>query len=165
LLLDGVDDFVDLGVRAIPGNGEPKTVSVWFWQAAPSTAAARENVISLTDFLNTGFGTQIGLDAGHVSVWFMGEVAGLVTDPAVAAAGWHHLAYSYDGTVHRLYVDAVLVGQVTRASMAAPVTTAFLGGFNVLGLEMFAGRIDDVRIYDSALGPATITAINGGAVP
>jgi hypothetical protein len=165
LVLDGVDDFVDLGVRAIPGNAEPKTVSVWFWQAAPSTTAARENVISLTDFLNTGFGTQIGLDAGHVSVWFMGEVTGLVTDPAVAAAGWHHLAYSYDGTVHRLYVDAVLVGEVTRASTAAPVTTAYLGGFNVLGLEMFAGRIDDVRIYDSALSLATITAINGGAVP
>jgi Concanavalin A-like lectin/glucanases superfamily len=164
LVLDGVDDYVQLGVAAIPRNEEAKTVSLWFWQAAPSTAAARENIVALTDFA-IATGTQIGLDAGHASVWFMGEATALVTDPTAAAAGWHHLAYTYGGAIHRLYVDAVLVGQITRASAAAPVMAAFLGGFDVLGLELFGGRIDDVRIYDSALSLATITAINGGAAP
>jgi hypothetical protein len=165
VVLDGVDDFVEVGVRAIPRNEAPKTVSLWFWLAAPVTTPGRQNFIALSDFAGSGFGTQIGLDAGRASVWFMGEAAGLFTATTTATAGWHHVAYTYDGSVHRLYLDAQLLGEVTRASPAAPVSSARFGGFDVAGLEMFGGRIDDARIYDSALNLTAITVLNGGGSP
>jgi hypothetical protein len=163
LTFDGVDDFVSLGVRALPRNDAPKTESLWYSQAVAGTA--RQNLLALTDFIHTGHGTQIGLEAGKPSVWFMNEVAGIITAATAPAAGWHHLAYTFDGTVHRLYLDGTLVGMVTRAPDAVPVSTAFLGAFDVTGLEVFNGTMDDVRIYDSALGQAAITTLSTGGEP
>jgi hypothetical protein len=164
VVLDGVDDLVELGVRAIPRNEAPKTVSLWFWQEVAATTG-RKNIISLSDFEDTGQGTQIGLDAGRASVWFMGDAVGLITAPAVAVAGWHHLAYTCDGTINRLYLDGQSLGEVTRAPAAAPVVHARLGGFDLPGLETFGGRVDDVRIYDHALDLAAITILVGGGAP
>lgn len=165
VVLDGMDDVVELGTRAIPRHEAPQTVSLWFYQDAPSVAAGRKNLVALTNFGTTDDGTQLGLDAGRVSVWLMGDPAGLVTDTAVATAGWHHLAYSYDGAIVRLYLDARLVGEVTKALVAAPTSHAWVGGFDVPGLEMFGGRIDDVRIYDSALDLTAISLLAGGGAP
>ena len=80
-------------------------------------------------------------------------------------AGWHHLGYTFDGSVHRLYLDMQPVGEITRAPASARVARARLGGFDLPGLELFAGRIDDVRIYDHALDLAAITVLAGGGSP
>jgi hydrogenase maturation factor HypE len=77
---------------------------------------------------------------------------------AVALNTWTHLAVSYDGTTLRLYVNGVEVG--SRA-VASPLLTSTgvlrLGGNSVWG-EFFQGRIDEVRLYNRALGPAEIQA-------
>jgi hypothetical protein len=164
VVLDGVDDFVELGARGVPRHEAPKTVSLWFWQDVPATTG-RKNIISLTDFDGTGVGTQIGLDAGLASVWFTDDVGGMINSPAPVTAGWHHLAYTYDGAVNRLYLDMQLLGEVTRTAAPAPVEHARLGGFDLVGLEMFAGRVDDVRIYDHALDGAAIAILAGGGTP
>ena len=67
---------------------------------------------------------------------------------AVPLNGWTHLAATYDGTTLRLYVNGSLVG--SRA-VANPLLTSTgvlrFGGNNVWG-EFFAGRIDEVRLYN-----------------
>jgi hypothetical protein len=163
VVLDGVSGFVELGVRAVPRNEAPKTVSLWFFQDAPSTAAGRKNIIALTNLEENG--TQIGLDAGRVSVWFEGDPVGLVTAATAAAAGWHHIAYTYDGTTNRLYADGTLVGEMARAALPAQILHARLGAFDLVGMEMFGGRVDDVRIYDHALDAAAIGLLATGQMP
>ncbi len=69
---------------------------------------------------------------------------------------WHHVAYTYDGTTIRLYVDGV-----EDATLDAIIDTGVAGETNVnigsqLGGSLFQGLIDDVRIYDSALTPEQI---------
>jgi hypothetical protein len=164
VVLDGIDDFVELGVRAVPRHEAPKTVSLWFFQDVPA-ALGRKNIIALTDVDGTGFGTQIGLDAGRASVWFTDDMVGMIDSAAPVAAGWHHLAYTYEGGVNRLYLDMQLLGEMTRAAEPAPVAHARLGGFEVPGLEMFAGQVDDVRIYDHALDAAAIAVLVAGNTP
>jgi hypothetical protein len=164
VVLDGIDDYVELGVRAIPSHEAPKTVSLWFYQDVPSTVG-RKNIIALTDFADSGVGTQIGLDAGRASVWFTDDMVGMIDSPAQVAAGWHHLAYTYEGGVNRFYLDMQLLGEVTRVAAPAPVARAFLGGFDLITLEKFAGRVDDVRIYDSALDAAAIAVLVAGNTP
>jgi hypothetical protein len=163
VVLDGVDDLVELGARAVPRHEAPKTVSLWF-SADAASMTGRRNIISMTDFNGTGWGTQIGLDAGLASVWFTDDPAGMINSPAPVAAGWHHLAYTYDGTVNRFYLDMQILGEITRAPQPAPVEHARLGGFD-LPLELFAGRVDDVRIYDHALDAAAIIVLFGGNMP
>jgi Concanavalin A-like lectin/glucanases superfamily len=163
VVLDGVDDFVELGVRAVPGNAAPKTLSLWFWQEVATTAAGRKNLIALTS-IEDDAGTQVGLDAGRVSAWFLGDPAPLIVAAAPATAGWHHVAYTYDGSMHRLYLDMAVIGNATGTPVSAVVVKARLGSFE-LPIEFFGGRIDDVRIYDMALDAAAIATLASGRVP
>ena len=164
LVFDGVNDFVSFGLRAIPANEAPKTVSLWYSQAA--TGTGRQNLVALTNYAGTmPYGTQIGLEGGKPTVWVTSEATGLITAAAPVAAGWHHIAYTYDGAVHRLYGDGQLIGEVTRTSVSAVVTGAFLGGFDVLGLEVFNGTMDDVRITTTPSGRARSPALTGGSAP
>ncbi len=77
---------------------------------------------------------------------------------ALALNTWTHLAATYDGTTLRLYVNGALAG--SRA-VASPLVTSTgvlrLGGNSVWG-ESFAGRIDEVRLYNRALTVAEIQA-------
>ena len=71
---------------------------------------------------------------------------------------WTHLAATYDGTTLRLYVNG---GQVGSRAVASPLLTSTgvlrFGGNSVWG-EFFAGRIDEVRLYNRALAVAEIQA-------
>jgi hypothetical protein len=74
----------------------------------------------------------------------------------LAANAWTHLAVTYDGSELRLYVDGV---QASFKGVTGPMPNSTgalrLGGNNVWG-EWFAGLLDDVRIYNRALGASEI---------
>lgn len=64
---------------------------------------------------------------------------------------WSHLATTYDGTTVRLYQNGEEVGNlVTTGSIPISTRPLQIGGNTQYG-EAFAGRIDDVRIYNRAL--------------
>jgi hypothetical protein len=76
----------------------------------------------------------------------------------LAVNTWTHVAFTYDGTTIRLYVNGALVA--SRAHTGSMVTAAAplrIGGNSVWG-EYFAGQIDEVRIYDRVLTQAAIAA-------
>jgi hypothetical protein len=163
LVLDGVDDFVELGVGAIPACEAPKTVSVWFRVDVASTAVGRKNVVALTN-LDLATGVQIGLHDGRVAAWIPGDPLVLIAAPAAAPVGWHHVAYTFEGSGHHLYLDGQLVGDATKVLPAGPILNARLGTF-AFSLEFFGGAIDDVRIYDRVLDAAGLTALAAGNAP
>jgi hypothetical protein len=64
---------------------------------------------------------------------------------------WTHLAATYDGAFQRLYVNGIQVASQARTgSMPATTNPLRIGGNNIWG-EYFAGRIDEMRIYNRAL--------------
>jgi hypothetical protein len=68
------------------------------------------------------------------------------------------LRSSYDGATVRLYVNGAQAATVaTSGSMTVSTGPLKLGG-NAIWPEWFAGRIDDVRVYNRALGAAEIQA-------
>jgi hypothetical protein len=71
---------------------------------------------------------------------------------------WTHVAMTYDGSAIRTYLDGRLAG--TRAQSGALQVSSHplhFGG-NAVWREWFAGRLDEVRIYDRALSTAEIQA-------
>jgi hypothetical protein len=65
---------------------------------------------------------------------------------------------TFDGSTIRLYRDGVLAGSRAGAGSIIASTGALrLGGNNIWG-EWFAGRIDDVRIYNRALSVSEIAS-------
>lgn len=78
-----------------------------------------------------------------------------ITSPSAAAPDrWQHLAAAYDGAEMRLYVDGHLRNGSTGQSseIAYPDQVRLLIGAceAAAGLEHFAGRIDDVRLWNHA---------------
>jgi hypothetical protein len=75
---------------------------------------------------------------------------------ALSTTQWTHLTVTYNGSSLIVYVNGVAAS--TRA-LPGPLTTTTgalrLGGSSVWG-EWFSGRMDDVRIYDKALGATQI---------
>src|SRR6266853_2099906 len=77
--------------------------------------------------------------------------------PSVLALNaWTHLAATFDGETVRLYVNGALVAsQAQTTPLASTDGTLQIGGDSYPN-EFFAGRIDEVRIYNRALTEAEI---------
>jgi hypothetical protein len=75
-------------------------------------------------------------------------------DDPLPVDAWSHVALTYDGAKVRLYVDGELVDCSPVPAGPPPVTEGELqiGAATEHG-DYFKGRIDEVRIYDRALGP------------
>ena len=83
---------------------------------------------------------------------------------------WTHLAVTYDGAMLRLYVNGLLVASTAKTgAIASSANPLQFGGDAIYG-QYFAGKIDEVRVYNVALSAAQVqtdmnTAIGGGAPP
>jgi len=66
---------------------------------------------------------------------------------------WLHIAYSYDGSFEKIYMNGVLQTTVTNSgALASNTERGIIIGTNLVnGGVYFRGKIDDVRIYNRAL--------------
>jgi len=85
---------------------------------------------------------------------------------ALTANVWTHVAATFDGATMRVFVNGVQVASKAKALAYAPTAgTLQIGGDSYPG-EFFAGRIDEVRIYNRALSAAEIqTDMNTSILP
>ena len=86
----------------------------------------------------------------RVAVHVGGLPLGLYARRGLPLNTWSHLALSYDGATLRSYVDGALAEAGARAGLA-------FGGSLHLG-RGFTGLLDELRVYDRALGAAEIAA-------
>jgi glucose/arabinose dehydrogenase/PKD repeat protein len=77
---------------------------------------------------------------------------------AITANTFTHLATTYDGSAVRLFVNGTQVASTTATGSIATSTNPLqIGGDSIYG-QYFAGTIDEVRIYNTALTQAQIQA-------
>ncbi|WP_430813951.1 LamG-like jellyroll fold domain-containing protein [Carboxylicivirga sp. RSCT41] len=87
---------------------------------------------------------------GTIRFEFQG--GGLNGTTSVNDNAWHHIAYSYDGQMVKLYVDGVLDASLENSNINTGVageTPVYIG--SQAGGALYKGMIDDVRIYGEAL--------------
>jgi chitodextrinase len=85
-----------------------------------------------------------------------GVYAEAIGPNALTANTWAHLAETYDGATMRLYVNGVQVASRAQTGAIATSTNPLqIGGDSIYG-QYFAGRIDELRIYNRALSQAEI---------
>ncbi|MBS0394855.1 MAG: DUF4082 domain-containing protein, partial [Proteobacteria bacterium] len=69
---------------------------------------------------------------------------------------WSHVAVTYDGAILRLYVNGTQVASGTASgALSTSLNPLWIGGNNPFG-EYFAGRIDEVRVYNRALSATEV---------
>lgn len=155
LSFDGVDDFVNTAFTVTPPTW---TVAAWVRSpAAPINAAPSGPVHRNSNF-------QVNWN--HPDAAFRGSVALRVGSWHAASFGaleantWYHLAGTYDGETLRAYRNGVLITSNTAPSGSpAPDTSPMRIGRHASSPNFFAGIVDDVRVYDAALGAAGIAAL------
>src|SRR4029079_5280514 len=77
---------------------------------------------------------------------------------AMALNTWTHIAMTWDGTTQRLFINGTQVGTRAVTGTLPNSTGALRFGGNTVWSEWFAGRLDEIRIYDRALTQAEVQA-------
>jgi Concanavalin A-like lectin/glucanases superfamily len=151
---DGVNDTVRVSDEAVLDSRRALTVEAW---VRPSRLPRSTSTI-------VGKGSQYRLllsSAGAIWfwVWRARVLTELATEPGAVSAGrWAHVAASWDGSEIALYVNGVLRG---TAPFTGPVNASSADlyiGSNFGTYDWFAGRVEDVAVYDSALSAPRIFA-------
>jgi concanavalin A-like lectin/glucanase superfamily protein len=91
----------------------------------------------------------------HFYIQTGGELRHLWVGNVLSQGQWHHIAGTWDGGVQRLYVDGQEVasqslGGTLRSASAVSVSS---------GDEALNGKLDEVRVYDRALGSGEIQGL------
>jgi hypothetical protein len=106
---------------------------------------------------------QYGLEltGGTDPQFFVGAGTGVMGAPmgtALPFGQWTHVAVSFDGASARFYRDGVLVAtQPLAATIVARGNSLAIGADNQQQ-QFFLGLLDEVRIYQRALGLAEVQA-------
>jgi hypothetical protein len=171
LWFDGINDqvAVDQSAGAVV-TGAPFTVTAVIWQEAGVTSGF-PTVISDAQYnlaSNWWPGFTLRYQAGNDRLT---AVMGASNAPYAALnqsdwrsgheGRWVDVAFSHDGTEARLFVggrEAVSATTVFTASRQAELRIG--GGHVNIGDAFWKGRIDDVRIYRTALGTGELVRVN-----
>jgi PKD repeat protein len=159
LSLDGVNDLVTVADSNLLDLTTAMTIEGWVKPTTSGTSfrtfVIKENGTShvYRIYANTS------VPAPRVQAAIADGIRTATGTTPLAANAWSHLAATYDGTVLRLWVNGTQVATTLKAPSIATSTGAFrIGGRSVSPNEFFAGLVDDVRVYNTALTQAQIQA-------
>lgn len=151
LQLNGSDEYVHAPV--LPWQSKTFTVELW----AKPNAVRQPSAPGLFSSVDATEPT----DAVHLGLTADGEYQ--LTSPAgsttfgAATPSWQHLAVSYDGNTLRAYLDAKLVVEVQDADRVYHFQ-AYLLGTNIARDGLFAGQLDEPRVWNYARSQHELSA-------
>ncbi|HNY27602.1 MAG TPA: lamin tail domain-containing protein [Candidatus Sumerlaeota bacterium] len=158
LAFDGVDDSADFG--PVPGSSASLTVAFWM---KPATLRMQIPVDKLPQEGLAGW-TFKARDNGDL--WFrVGSETSNTTlvAPAASSAGkWVHVAATYDQGHVQFFINGILQAEATSVTQTVDnASTPLRFGIpsEAMTSEKFAGELDDVRIFNTALDPTQIPTL------
>ena len=148
LQLDGVDDYVVTGSAPKPEMGS-YSVLAWIKGGAPGQVVLSQ------------MGKANWLCADPLEGFLMTELTvtgrnscSLGSEAVITDGNWHRIAFVWDGSYRRLYVDGVIVAEDVQDNLDISVNGLYFGtGKTMEPGTFFSGLIDDVRIYNRAVKP------------
>ena len=148
---DGTNDLVRVTDSASLDLTGPLTIEAWVF---PTALGAKLRPIVVKQV--TGSTIAYGLHAHRTNprrpagiVVANGATRTVNGTTVMPSSTWTHLAFTFDGTNLRLYVNGSLVQTVAATGAIAATTGDLLIGTDTVG--WFKGTLDDLRIYNRAL--------------
>jgi dUTPase len=157
LTFDGVNDWVTVPDAASLDLTNRATLEAWVYPTALGgiwrTAVLKEQPGQLVYALYAN--NDVSRPSGHL--YTTGDLFTNGT-AALPLNTWSHLAMTWDGTTQRLFVGGNQVGSRTVSGTLPNSAGALRFGGNNVWSEWFAGRLDEIRVYDRALTQAEVQA-------
>jgi hypothetical protein len=158
LSFDGVNDWVTVSDAAALDLTTKMTLEAWVnpsqltgkWR----TVILKEQPAELVYALYAASDTNVPMGI----VFTGGAERKAKGTTALALNTWTHLALTYDGTTLRLYVNGTQTASLATTGTMPNSSGALRIGGNGVWSEWFAGKIDEVRVYNKALTAAEIQA-------
>ena len=100
--------------------------------------------------------SQGGVPAGGASFGNISATTEAYAPSALATGVWTHIAVTYDGSIIRLYVNGAQVATRSKTGTYTTSSNPLQIGGNTFYWQYFKGKIDEVRVYNRALGAAEI---------
>jgi RHS repeat-associated protein len=154
LSFDGTNDWVTVNDANSLDLVNGMTLEAWVYPTALGTTW-RTILMKEWDayyylYANTDQGPGTGVNIGGYKEIYS------ATDLPLNA--WTHVAGTWDGATLRLYMNGSPVATLSQSGSLTNSSDPLRIGGNAQWGEYFAGRIDEVRIYNRALSPAEIQA-------
>ncbi len=151
LQFDGIDDHVSTELVLNPADG-PFSVLTWITSDAPGQAVLSQSDGAswlCTDSVEGCLMTEL-TNPGRSSVGPMLSQAN-ITD-----GEWHRIGLAWDGSYRHLYVDGTEVAKdaTPLSGLKGALGGLYFGAGSTLAHStLWAGLIDDIRIYNRAVSP------------
>ena len=150
---DGLDDEVDLGSRFDAAGATPFSVEAWIRPASTPPLGAQAHLVSKEQEIPRREGWALGRNGGFLT--FSRHQSGaedtIVFPVALPTTSWTYVAGTFDGSVMRLYVNAIEKGTLASAKSVQAHGGALKLGRRSDGSLPFAGQLDEVALYPLAL--------------
>ena len=151
----GGGNFVVAGLPLTTVYGSQTSVAFWmYWDGTDARIAVGFN------------GYVIGMLSGGIG--FNTNNSDLYGTASTGLAnGWHHVAAVFTNgsvTLNRLYINGALQTLTQRTgspllAAAVATTTLNVGGYSAANTYRFAGRIDELKVYNGAISAATVATL------
>ncbi len=147
---DGVNDLVTVPDANALDLTTAMTLETW---VLPSTTTGWRTAIFKdgTGDLVYGLYSNMNTNVPRAEAVIGGTSRNAVGTALLPTNQWSHLATTYDGANLRLYVNGLLVRTTAATGSITTSTGALRIGGNTIFSEWFAGKLDEVRVYNRAL--------------
>lgn len=143
----------------LPTGASPRTVCAW---ANPKTFPASSDSFIIANYGSASSSSSFGLSmmnsAGTNQIAITGYGDDLAANYTIPLNAWTHICGVYDGTTASLYVNGRILTSGAK-SYSTGSSFLFIGAQNDL-TQYFNGKIDDIRIYNTALSSSQIRQIS-----
>jgi hypothetical protein len=150
IYFDGVDDFISTATTAVNPVNTTGDFTIELWEYHTSNTTTKCLIASHIPTTNP---FVINATTGYLSSNLSGAIISTTTVCPINT--WNHLAYTRSGTTHRLFLNGVLLGTTTNASMSNIDAYFNFIGQTSSSTNYFGGWMDEVRF---TLGVARYTA-------
>ncbi|MDQ2769916.1 MAG: glycine-rich protein [Bacteroidota bacterium] len=160
LAFNGSTQYVEGTNASLPLGNAARTLEAWVYPTVANTSGAVFNYGTPSTNLRAGVLLING------KLYYVGENNDLSGNIALTVNAWNHVAATYDGSTLKLYVNGVLDVQSNPGAFNTTGTTWRIAQRSAPQTgEFLAGRVDEVRVWNSARTAAQVKAAMSASLP